>query len=417
MSVADLLRDFLSVQADRARIYHAFEGAFADNLSGASPDSAFHRACQGITADFTRCSLKVREVEAQLRAEGVGRADLADVVRRVQEQEREKLHLTAVHHVLRKSLRPSDRPRAEIASFLPQRHPGHAHPLQQLQPLEEQQGRQQSEGRCAGACEHDGDASGGANGAANGGADSDVRMQDGEQQQGSEEQAGVGGGQQAAAESPRRVAHRDTQSLTLRSHGDAETDKGVAIAPSNGADAHITRELALPSLASPHAPVPTSIPASSQAPAQAPTQIPSQAQSHAPAGGPTADPSPSGRAGGGQGLPGMAAPLQGIPPDAAAAAFTAARRAGGCGCGHSSSSSNAAGGGTGSGAEGHGDGDEDGEGEWEEQCAVARLDAEYDAAVAQVRQALARIVGDINDALEEVRYELAELVGEAEDAA
>ncbi|CAI5459906.1 unnamed protein product [Closterium sp. Yama58-4] len=136
-------------------------------------------------------------------------------------------------------------------------------------------------------------------------------------------------------------------------------------------------------------------------------------------GRPIPEASPPEHAAPGQGLPGMPAPLQGIPPEAAAAAFTATRRAGGCGCGHSSSSStsNAAGGGTGSGAVGHGE--EDGEGEWEEQCAVARLDAEYDAAVAQVRQALARIVGDINEALEEVRYEVAELEGEAdaEDAA
>ncbi|CAI7791498.1 unnamed protein product [Closterium sp. NIES-53] len=402
MSTADLLRDFLSVQADRARIYHAFEGAFADNLSGASPDSAFHRACQGITADFTRCSLKVREVEEQLRADGVGRADLADVVRRVQEQEREKLHLTAVQHVLRKSLRPSDRPRSEIVSFLPQRHRDHPQPLQQPPPLEEQQGWQQSEGRCAGHREHDGAANSDANGGANGDADGDVRMGDGERQQGSEEQAGVGGGQ--------LTDDRDTQ--TLRPHGDADTDECVGMtrfaggedASTGGADCDIARELAHASLVSPDAPVQaSSIPASAEA------------QSHVVTGGPAPEASPAGHAAPVQGLSGVSVPLQGIAPEAAAAAFTAARRAGGCGCGHSSS--NVAGGGTGSGVVEHGD--EDGEGEWEEQCAVARLDAEYDAAVAEVRQALARIVGDINEALEEVRYEVAELVGEAdvEDAA
>ncbi|CAI5533132.1 unnamed protein product [Closterium sp. Naga37s-1] len=383
--------------------------AFADNLSGASPDSAFHRACQAITADFTRCSLKVREVEAQLRAEGAGRADLADVVRRVQEQEREKLHLTAVHHVLRKSLRPSDRPRSEIVSFLPQRHRDHPQPLQQPQPLGEQPGLQQSEGRCAGHREYDG--------GANGDADVDVRMGDGERQQGSEEQAGVGGGQ--------LTDDRGTE--TLRSHGGAETHECVGTtrfaggedAPAGGVDGGIARELAHASLVSPDAAVKTcSIPASSEASTQAPTE----AQSHVVTGGPATEASPPGHglAAPAQGLSGMPAPLRGIPPESAAAAFTAARRAGGCGCGHSSSSSsssNAAGGGRGSGAVGHGE--EDGEGEWEEQCAVARLDAEYDAAMAEVRQALARIVGDINEALEEVRYEVAELVGGAdvEDAA
>ncbi|CAI5531145.1 unnamed protein product [Closterium sp. Naga37s-1] len=399
--------------------------AFADNLSGASPDSAFHRACQAITADFTRCSLKVREVEAQLRAEGAGRADLADVVRCVQEQEREKLHLTAVHHVLRKSLRPSDRPRSEIVSFLPQRHRDHPQPLQQPQPLEEQPGLQQSEGRCAGHREYDGAASGGANGDADG----DVWMGDGERQQGSKEEAGVGGGQ--------LTDDRDTE--TLRSHGGAQTHECVGTtrfaggedAPAGGVDGDIARELAHASLVSPDAAVKTcSIPASSQASTQAPTE----AQSHVVTGGPATEASPPGHglaapAQGLSGMPaplpglsGMPAPLPGIPPEAAAAAFTAALRAGGCGCEHSSSSSsssssNAAGGGTGSGAGGHGE--EDGKGEWEEQCAVARLDAEYDAAVAEVRQALARIVGDINEALEEVRYEVAELVGEAdvEDAA
>ncbi|CAI5487811.1 unnamed protein product [Closterium sp. Naga37s-1] len=441
MSVADLLRDFLNVQADRARIYHAFEGydatlpprllrshhpliAFAADLSGVSPDSAFHRACQAITADFTRCSLKVREVEAQLRAEGVGRADLADVVRRVQEQEREKLHLTAVHHVLRKSLRPSDRPRSQIVSFLPQRHRDHPQPLQQPPPLAEQQGLQQSEGRCAGHREHDGAANGGAsgdaNGAANGGADGDVRVGDGERQQGSEEQAGVGGGQMAD--------ERDTQ--TLRSHGDADTDECVGTtrfaggedASTGGADCDIARDLAHASLVSPDAPVPTSsIPASAEAQSHVVTGGPAPggpapggpAPGGPAPGGPAPEASPAGHAAPVQGLSGVSAPLQGIPPEAAAAAFTAARRAGGCGCEHSSSrnsSSNAGGGGTGSGVVGHGD--EDGEGEWEEQCAVVRLDAEYDAAVAEVRQALARIVGEINEALEEVRYEVAELVGE-----
>ncbi|GJP32256.1 hypothetical protein CLOM_g16846 [Closterium sp. NIES-68] len=146
MAVVEQLRDFLNVQAERARIYSAFEGAFVENLSGASPDSAFHRTCQGITTEFSRCSQKVREVEARLRSEDVGRADLADMLRRVQEQEREKLHLTAVHHVLRKSLRPSDRSRAQIASILPHRHVNaQQYSQQQAQPLEGQPQQQQQQ--------------------------------------------------------------------------------------------------------------------------------------------------------------------------------------------------------------------------------------------------------------------------------
>ncbi|GJP64474.1 hypothetical protein CLOP_g21459 [Closterium sp. NIES-67] len=411
MAVVEQLRDFLNVQAERARIYSAFEGAFVENLSGASPDSAFHRTCQGITTEFSRCSQKVREVEARLRSEDVGRADLADMLRRVQEQEREKLHLTAVHHVLRKSLRPSDRSRAQIASILPHRHVNaQQYSQQQAQPLEGQPQQQQQQQQEEEEEEEEGERGGSGDGerAAD---DGDVRMDvDGKDGKA----ITLGGRQQTVLD-----ASRDTCTSHDAGNRNGGTDKGVgtrglaaaeatageeeAEAASSGADGAVARELANASLSSPDAHDRTTAPA--------PTQSPAEAQSRAHAGGPLAEAPPSRGGPWVEGLRGTSGPHQGIPPEAAAAAFFAARKAGGCGCGRSSSTAAS---GTGNSAIGAGDSEGE-EGEEDEEFAVARLDAEYDAAVAEVRQALARIVGEINEAIEEVRYEVAELMGEDEE--
>ncbi|GJP35634.1 hypothetical protein CLOM_g20153 [Closterium sp. NIES-68] len=370
MAVVEQLRDFLNVQAERARIYSAFEGAFVENLSGASPDSAFHRTCQGITTEFSRCSQKVREVEARLRSEDVGRADLADMLRRVQEQEREKLHLCfcpssphtstsglysqAVIHssghafVLpdhrfmilpllsptRRASRaaqvppPSDRSRAQIASILPHRHVNaQQYSQQQAQPLEGQPQQQQQQQQEEEEEEEEGERGGSGDGerAAD---DGDVRMDvDGKDGKA----ITLGGRQQTVLD-----ASRDTCTSHDAGNRNGGTDKGVgtrglaaaeatageeeAEAASSGADGAVARELANASLSSPDAHDRTTAPA--------PTQSPAEAQSRAHAGGPLAEAPPSRGGPWVEGLRGTSGPHQGIPPEAAAAAFFAARKAG-----------------------------------------------------------------------------------------
>ncbi|MED6123584.1 hypothetical protein PIB30_050499 [Stylosanthes scabra] len=70
---------------------------------------AYQQLCSEITIEFNDCSKKVLEMESLFRSPNYHRLDLAQILRAVQDQEKQKLHLTASIQVLKKAGRPSER--------------------------------------------------------------------------------------------------------------------------------------------------------------------------------------------------------------------------------------------------------------------------------------------------------------------
>ncbi|TXG73013.1 hypothetical protein EZV62_001592 [Acer yangbiense] len=104
----DLLRRFLSVQQCRAQAYVKLKRGFSDYMvSGV--ELAYQQLCSEVTVEFNDCSKQVLEMESMFRNSDFCRADLAQLIRVVQTQEKQKLHLTATIQVLKKAGRPSDR--------------------------------------------------------------------------------------------------------------------------------------------------------------------------------------------------------------------------------------------------------------------------------------------------------------------
>lgn len=89
-----LLEAFLAVQEERAALYCQFTAAFRRYLSDRN-EGSYKRAIESLTRAFASASARVRGVEAALRAPeaegGAGRADLAAMLRAVQEGEARKL--------------------------------------------------------------------------------------------------------------------------------------------------------------------------------------------------------------------------------------------------------------------------------------------------------------------------------------
>ncbi|KAK9733102.1 hypothetical protein RND81_04G043400 [Saponaria officinalis] len=103
-----LLRNFLSLQQRRAEAYAKLRDGFAEYMVSRA-ESIYQQLCSEITVEFCDCSKHVRDIESQFLKPDSFREDLARLLRAVQEQEKQKLHLTATIQVLKKAGRPSDR--------------------------------------------------------------------------------------------------------------------------------------------------------------------------------------------------------------------------------------------------------------------------------------------------------------------
>ncbi|XP_076888414.1 uncharacterized protein LOC143538839 [Bidens hawaiensis] len=104
IEIVSLLRQFLRVQQRRAQAYAQLKKGF-DELG----DSAYQHLCNEITIQFTECSKEVLALESTFLSPVYSRNDLASLLRSVQVQEKQKLHLTATVQVLKKAGRPSER--------------------------------------------------------------------------------------------------------------------------------------------------------------------------------------------------------------------------------------------------------------------------------------------------------------------
>ncbi|MFS8019294.1 putative required for excision 1-B domain-containing protein [Helianthus anomalus] len=104
LQIVSLLRQFLAVQQRRAEAYAKLKKGFTE-----LGDSAYQHLCNEITVEFSDCSKEVLALESTFLSPDYCRNDLASLLRSVQVQEKQKLHLTATVQVLKKAGRPSER--------------------------------------------------------------------------------------------------------------------------------------------------------------------------------------------------------------------------------------------------------------------------------------------------------------------
>ncbi|KAJ3693763.1 hypothetical protein LUZ60_009243 [Juncus effusus] len=104
-----LLRRFLAVQQRRAEAYTKLRRGFNEYMANGA-ELVYQQLCGEITQEFNDCSKQVLEMESLLSMPEICRTDLANLLKGVQVQEKQKLHLTIKIQVLKKAGRPSDRP-------------------------------------------------------------------------------------------------------------------------------------------------------------------------------------------------------------------------------------------------------------------------------------------------------------------
>ncbi|KAI4332851.1 hypothetical protein L6164_017729 [Bauhinia variegata] len=106
--IVPLLRKFLGIQQRRAEAYSKLKRGFSEYMASGG-ELAYRQLCSEITVEFNDCSKQVLEMESLFLSPDYCRVDLAQLLRAVQDQEKQKLHLTATIQVLKKAGRPSER--------------------------------------------------------------------------------------------------------------------------------------------------------------------------------------------------------------------------------------------------------------------------------------------------------------------
>ncbi|XP_078442969.1 DNA repair REX1-B protein [Wolffia australiana] len=109
MNLVDVLKKFLGVQRRRAEAYSKLRRGFSEYMVS-SGELAYQKLCAEITAEFSDCSQKVLEMESLLANSDLCRADLAAILKVVQEREKQKLQMTVQIQMLKKAGRPSEQP-------------------------------------------------------------------------------------------------------------------------------------------------------------------------------------------------------------------------------------------------------------------------------------------------------------------
>ncbi|KAA3478341.1 DNA repair REX1-B protein [Gossypium australe] len=126
--ILNLLRKFLEIQQRRAQAYSKLKTGFSEYMKSGG-ELAYQQLCREITVEFNDCSKQVLsstpdhiisfefiflrpyvlEMESLFLNPDYCRVDLAELLRAIQTQEKQKLHLTAMIQVLKKAGRPSER--------------------------------------------------------------------------------------------------------------------------------------------------------------------------------------------------------------------------------------------------------------------------------------------------------------------
>ncbi|GAB5591158.1 hypothetical protein Unana1_06058 [Umbelopsis nana] len=88
-----LLKSFTESQSTRVALYKEFDDAFNDYKTKRLPVEQYQSICGIVTEGFQEVSQQIQDVERQLK-DTHAREDLAALIRKVQDGEREKLKLT-----------------------------------------------------------------------------------------------------------------------------------------------------------------------------------------------------------------------------------------------------------------------------------------------------------------------------------
>jgi len=88
-----LLKSFTESQSTRVALYKEFDDAFNDYKAKRLPVEQYQSICGIVTEGFQEVSQQIQDVERQLK-DTHAREDLAALIRKVQDGEREKLKLT-----------------------------------------------------------------------------------------------------------------------------------------------------------------------------------------------------------------------------------------------------------------------------------------------------------------------------------
>ncbi|CAM9891355.1 unnamed protein product [Ectocarpus sp. 6 AP-2014] len=97
MSAGALVASFRRAQEERVALYRKFNGGLKEALR-IGDYSGYPALCCEVTAGFSVLSKAINAIEATLGKDSETKA-LAGIIRRVQEHEREKLTVTAAHHL------------------------------------------------------------------------------------------------------------------------------------------------------------------------------------------------------------------------------------------------------------------------------------------------------------------------------
>ncbi|CAG9461993.1 unnamed protein product [Pedinophyceae sp. YPF-701] len=176
-SALQAMRIVMRVQARRAEIYGELDGAFRAYLESDN-EGPYKRAIAASTEQFNECSRQVLAAEEELRGP-LARSDLADLLRSIQDEEKNKLRFTVTHHVLRKSGRDNvwgwqRQARGENVDYDPMNPPPNPHALadraarQQHQEMHRAQERARRAAQASDGQADGGDAAGGDAAAPNG---------------------------------------------------------------------------------------------------------------------------------------------------------------------------------------------------------------------------------------------------------
>ncbi|KAG0163924.1 hypothetical protein DFQ28_011015 [Apophysomyces sp. BC1034] len=84
-------------QSTRVALYKEFNDAFDDYIAEKCPPEQYYSICKIVTEGFEEVSLEIQSIERDLAN---SRNDLAQLVRRLQNIEKEKLHKTAKLQIL-----------------------------------------------------------------------------------------------------------------------------------------------------------------------------------------------------------------------------------------------------------------------------------------------------------------------------
>ena len=100
-TTTELIKTLFELESKRAIAYNRFSGGFKSYLEN-DDEPQYVELCKQITVEFSGLSLQVNEVESKFKS--LERSDLAQIVRNIQIQEKQKLENTIKHQMLQKQM-------------------------------------------------------------------------------------------------------------------------------------------------------------------------------------------------------------------------------------------------------------------------------------------------------------------------